>query len=307
MSTNHAEPCDFNRVGRRVPFGTWVWRAEEIGWPEEVLRFLVPNGVNEIYLVYAPGKRSAEEYRTFVRTCRAAGVRVALIGADARWVLPEGRQEGERFFAFYEDHQRVSAPEERFYGLHLDIEPHQLPAWETDNATVVAAYRSFLLRARQVADRTGTALELDIPCWFDRYPCADADGRPMDLTEFCIRHADTTLFMSYRDTARGAVEFARTGLALAERLGRRISLAFETGRIYEEINITFDHIGTVRLCEELHALRRIVETEWRVPEAGYAVHHYNSWSILPPHGNPLGDDFPYDNPNYAALAESKKG
>lgn len=293
-------PCDFARTGKPVSFGTWIWNRDEIGRPDTVLDFLLPNGITEIYLVYAPRKGEGA-YRRFVSTCRAAGVRVALIGSDARWIRPEGRVEGDRFFSFYERYQESASPEERFYGLHLDIEPHQLAEWETDNLRTVAEYCAFVRRARTVADRTGSLLELDIPCWFDRFPCPDESGDDAHLIGFCIRNADTTLFMSYRDTGRGAASFAETGLQNAERLGRRISLALETGHIYEAFNITFDHLGTVPLCRELHHLRAIVETGYRVPDIGYAVHHYNSWVRLPPDGNPPGDDFPYDNPNYAFL------
>ncbi|HAL74245.1 MAG TPA: hypothetical protein DCM45_04010 [Clostridiales bacterium] len=288
----------------KITFGTWVWRSAEIDHPDKVLNFLVPQGINEIYLVHDP-LRQFEKYRHFVAQSAAAGVRVSLIGAKAHWVLPQGYSERDEFFDFYERYQSEAAVNERFYGLHMDIEPHQLAEWQSDNPGTVRDYCEFVLLARQVADRTGTLLELDIPCWFDRFPCQDVNGDAIHLTEFCIRHADTTLFMSYRDNAPAAVEFAQVGLNLAQLYHKKIALAFETGHIYEEINITFDHLGTVPLMRELDNLREIVSSEYKIPAVGYAVHHYNSWAVLPPDGNPLGDDFPYDNPNYSFLLQTK--
>lgn len=300
MSAAEASDLALFRSGNDITFGTWVWRSAEIERPEAVLEFLLSKGINEIYLVFDRHKTDGQ-YGNFIAKAREAGARVSLIGAQASWVLPDGFAERDDFFAFYEKYQLTADPSEKFYGMHMDIEPHQLAEWQDDNPGTVKAYCEFVLLARQVADRTGTLLELDIPCWFDKFICQDSNGETINLIEFCIRHADTTLFMSYRDSGRGAVEFALPGLKLAERYGKKIALAFETGHIYEEINITFDHLGTVPLARELKNLRQIVESEFRAAEVGYAVHHYNSWVVLPPDGNPIGKDFPVENPNYAFL------
>jgi hypothetical protein len=291
--------CDFIKKGEGLTFGTWVWHEHEILNPDAVLAFLTQNGINEIYLAYAPDT-DFEDYRAFAAKSTDMGVRVSLIGADARWVLAEGHAARDAYFSFYENYQKTAGENERFYGMHMDIEPHQLDEWTDDNENTVKKYCDFILLAREAADRTGTLLELDIPCWFDIYQARD-HGEAISLCEFCIRHADTTLFMSYRDNARDAVEFAHTGLVLGEKYGKKVSLAYETGKIYEEVNITFHHLGTVPLNKELHKLKEIVDTEYRACHAGYAVHHYNSWVKLPPYGNPIGEDFPYDNPNYTHL------
>lgn len=295
--------CDFTKDGKPVTFGTWVWSRKEIERPDSVLQFLTLNGVNEIYLVYDP-QTAIEKYRQFVVKSTADNVRVSLIGADANWVLPRGYAKRNDFFAFYENYQASAAPNEKLYGMHMDIEPHQLIEWQQDNPGTVKAYCDFVMLARVVAGRTISLLELDIPCWFDNFVCKDTNDESINLIEFCIRHADTTLFMSYRDSGRGAVDFARTGLAMSEKYSKKISLGFETGHIYEESNITFDHLGTVPLCRELCNLRHILKTEYNVPAVGYAVHHYNSWVVLPLYGNLKGKDFPYDNPNYAYLLKN---
>ncbi len=297
--------CDLAGTEEPITFGTWVWDRKEIARPDDVLSFLTANTVNEIYLVHDP-RTAAEAYKAFVRKATAAGVRVSLIGADARWVLPRGHEQGEEYLRFYADYQSAALGEERFYGMHLDIEPHQLPEWLSDNLACVQAYCDFVLRAREVADSTASELELDIPCWFDGFPCRDVNGDAIHLIEFCVRHADTTLFMSYRDSGRGAADFAKVGLETGKRYGKKVSLALETGRIYEDVNITFDHLGTAPLCRELAELRRIAEADYPGLQVGYAVHHYNSWVELPLEGHPIGEGFPYDNPHYKHLIRSNK-
>lgn len=291
--------CDFVKKGEGIAFGTWVWDRNEIFRPEPVFEFLTKNGINEIYLVYAP-EIGKESYRTFIAQAGLSGIRVSLIGAEAEWVLPRGQEGRDAFFAFYEDYQNTAAEAERFYGMHMDIEPHQLEEWKKDNEGTVKGYCDFVLLAGEVADRTGTILELDIPCWYENHQAKDS-GESIPLCDFCVRHADTVLFMSYRDNAQAAAEFADYGIKAGLRYHKKISLAFETGKIYEEVNITFDHVGAISLNRELHRLREIMESTFPDLKAGYAVHHYNSWAALPPCGNPKAADFPYDNPNYAHL------
>lgn len=291
--------CDFVKKGEGVSFGTWVWYKNEILRPGPVLDFLTKNGVNEIYLTYTPDM-GVVNYRNFIAECTKADIRVSLIGADAGWVLEKGHKDRDAYFSFFEDYQNTVNENEKFYGMHMDIEPHQLEEWTDDNESTVKGYCDFILLAREVANRTNTLLELDIPCWFGVFKANDG-GEVIPLSEFCLRHADTTLLMSYRDNARDAIEFAGFDLNLCRKYGKKLSLALETGKIYEEVNITFDHLGTVPLNEELHKLREIIETEYKECNIGYAVHHYNSWVVLPPYGNPKGEDFPYNNPNYAHL------
>lgn len=301
MSANHTSSgiCDFVKRGDGVNFGTWVWYKQEILRPDSVLEFLSKNSVNEIYLTYAPDM-GIENYRTFIAKSNKAGIRVSLIGAEVHWILEKGHEDRDAYFAFYENYQNTAKDNEKFYGMHMDIEPHQLGEWSNDQANTIKGFCDFILLAGEVANRTNTLLELDIPSWFHLFQSQDGDEM-IPLTEFCIRHADTTLFMSYRDNARAAVEFTQAGIELGKKYGKKISLAFETGKIYEEINITFDHLGTIPLNEELHKLRNIMETVYHMHNVGYAVHHYNSWVLLPPLGNPKGDDFPYDNPSYAYM------
>lgn len=220
-------------------------------------------------------------------------------GSTSATRLPRGKAGRDAYFEFYRAYQQEASPAERFYGMHMDIEPHQLKEWEEDNANTVQGYCDFVKLARQEADRDNSLLEVDIPCWFD--PFRNQEG--MNLLEFCLHNADTTLLMSYRDSARGAVDFAKTGLELARKLDRRLALALETGRIYEDVNITFDHLGTLALDREMAKLRQIVNDEYDLKDIGYAVHHYNSWVELPEEGHPPGEDFPRDNPNYADVLE----
>ena len=112
------------------------------------------------------------------------------------------------------------------------------------------------------------------------------------------------LLMSYRDNAPAVLACGEWLIPLAKQLGKKLILAVETGKIYEDINITFHHLGTARMYRELERLHALVCADAAAGEIGYAIHHYDSWRRLPAKGHPRLQDYPYENPNYRVLEEN---
>ena len=126
---------------------------------------------------------------------------VALIGAVAEWVTPRGKKARDAFAAWLHAYQAGCAKDsEKFYGIHLDVEPHQLPDWQENEALVHQQYADFLVWARELCQREGIAMEADIPFWFDSLN-ASFQGQSMSLGEIALHLCDATLLMSYRDNA----------------------------------------------------------------------------------------------------------
>ncbi len=284
--------CDFVQPGDGVSLGTWMWNAMDILQVEEALGFLTEHHVTEVYVSLLKSI-SKEKYRTFIGAAAEKGIRVALIGADTEWATQEGQESFDSFLQWFTEYQESCETDtQKFYGLHMDVEPHQLPLWTTEPEAARAGYMEFVRKSQAYCRGQGVLLELDIPFWFDGFTVED-EGEEMSLAEFCIRRADTVLLMSYRDNAPAVFECGWPEFTLAEKYGKKLILAVETGKIYEEINITFHHLGTRALYEEMRRLREIVDTTDGLGEIGYAIHYYDSWRKLPPDGHPKGDDYPY--------------
>lgn len=283
-------------VGNQRTLGTWMWDVTDILRPEEAIAFLSSHHVTEVYLSYSRAMLKSK-YRAFISLCAAKGIRVAAIGAEADWVLPEGGKRLESFFKWFKEYQEgCQEDSEKFYGIHMDVEPHQLDAWKEDQQSVQDAYAAFLVKAKAFCDEQKVSLEADIPFWFDGL-YATLDGQKISLGEAALRLCDTTLIMSYRDNAEAILRCGDVLLPKAKELGKRMILAVETGKIYEEINITFYHLGLTRLYAELDKLYGLV-AQADLGEVGYAIHYYQSWKNLPEDGHPKETDYPWDNPNY---------
>ena len=280
-----------------------MWNVMDIWQTDEALEFLKGHQVTQVYLSYSE-VMPLEQYRAFNAALAREGIGVAVIGAGAEWVTPRGQRARDDFAAWLHAYQAgCDAEGEKFYGIHLDVRPHQLPDWQQDEARVRQQYADFLGWARALCSAEGIQLEADIPFWFDSLD-AELDGRRMSLGEIALRLCDTTLLMSYRDNAPGILACADKLLPLAKGMNKRLILAGETGKIYEDINITFHHLGTARMRRELERLHALVEAEPRAGDVGYAIHHYDSWRRLPKNGHPRLADYPYDNPNYRITEEN---
>lgn len=280
-----------------------MWDIMDIWQVDEALTFLKSHRVTQVYLTYSQ-VMPMEQYRTFVAALAEKGIGVSALGASAEWVTPRGRQARDAFAAWLHAYQAgCTKQEERFYGVHLDVEPHQLPEWKTDEALVRQQYADFLVWAEALCREEGIQLEADIPFWFDRLT-ATLKGRTMSLGEIALRLCDATLLMSYRDNAPAVLACGEWLIPLAKQLGKKLILAVETGKIYEDINITFHHLGTARMYRELERLHALVCADAAAGEIGYAIHHYDSWRRLPAKGHPCLQDYPYENPNYRVLEEN---
>jgi hypothetical protein len=291
--------CDFINGNERISLGTWIWSTDVFDNAIETFSFLKKNNVNEIYLAYN-NTIPFEEYGKFIEVATKNKMKVLLIGCHAYWILPYGYEDRDKYFKWFEDYQTQANENQKLYGFHMDVEPYQLKEWSDDLAGTIKAYMEFVIYASKISKKNHVLLELDIPHWFDKL-VVKSEGESIPLCEFCIRNADTTLIMSYRDNARDVFNTGKFELELSRKYKKKVVLAVETGGVYEEINITFHHMGTIPLYDQLRELRKIVEAESKPFEAGYAIHHYHSWVKLPPTGNPLDDNFPYNNPNYSHL------
>ena len=274
--------------------GTWMWDVTDILFPEKSITFLTEHHVTEVYLSYSRAMPKAK-YRAFIKACSEQKIRVSLIGAEAEWALPAGQKAYDSYLKWFEEYQAGCETEaEKFYGLHMDVEPHQLPEWLTEQASVINGYVAFLQKAREVCNRLGSSLEADIPFWFDGFTVS-LEGKDMLLCEAVIRLCDATLLMSYRDNAGDILACGETELPISKALAKKLILAVETGKIYESINITFHHLGTKALYRELNKLNDLVAAHPDAGQVGYAVHYFGSWKNLPEEGHPKGPDYPYND------------
>lgn len=207
----------------------WVYETPELLRSEavraELVAFCAPRKITDLFLqAHFVAKTKGGPYeiadaaamRGLLRVANGHGLRVHALAGDPAHTL---RENHERVLARVEAlavFNENAAPEERFAGLHLDIEPHGLPQWKKASDKEKAALLTQLVEVNvQVVERLhtrapGVLYGADIAFWFDK---TKPDGTPVypvtfrgvttDATRHLLGFVDHVGSMSYRGEVEG--------------------------------------------------------------------------------------------------------
>jgi hypothetical protein len=277
------------------PRAIWTWEGESYAMLEsegeaaQGIAFLKAKSVGTIYL-YADAWRGRnlivsqpERYRRLLRRMHGAGLKVyALLGSGylhtERYVLPRHRMDAVAMLKRVLDYNAQAAPEERFDGINLDIEPHILAEWSTRKMELLAGFVELSDALMRVKAQSGQTLPMGpaIPFWLDGIPL-EWQGKRKPVSQHVQDIYDYVALMDYRDHAEGGdglVSHAMDELAYGEAIGRPVLIGIETAP-NEIRKVSFHHLGEAELERELAATSRSVGAMRAF--GGYVIHHYAAY------------------------------
>lgn len=244
----------------------WAWSWDSSA---ELADLATADGISRVYL-YCQGGFD-HDVRETIAALGAAGVEVEALGGETRWATTQ-RADMLRFVRAAVRYQRGALAGARLTGIHLDVEPYGLPAWDRDQRAVAGS----LTRAMEAAERAARSLPLaaDIPFWFDEIPT----GGGASLAEQMIRRTDAITVMAYRDQGSDVIDVARREVRLAGRAGKPVTVGVETSDVAPE-QVTFFEEGRTALELALAEVR--AELGSHAGFGGVAVHDSESLRALP--------------------------
>lgn len=278
-----------------APRAVWVWENDSRGLllsraaADDAAAFLKAHGITTLYL-YADNFKGAnlldtrpELYRALLRRLHRRGFRVyALLGSaylhTEEYVLPGRRTDALAMLRCALAYNAAAAPDERFDGANVDIEPYILSQWSTQRDRLLRLYLDLgralmdLKRASPVSFPVGPAM----PFWFDGITL-DWNGVSKPVSEHVQDIYDYTAIMDYRDHAEGRdgiVSLAAEELAYAGRTGRRVTIGVEISN-GEPQKISFAHLKEADLERELAEAGRAFSKEPAFD--GFVIHHLGSY------------------------------
>lgn len=238
----------------------WAW-----WWPGsgELAATVGDYGFERVYL-YCEGGFDAK-VKHAIAALRSRGIDVEALGGEPRWGTTQ-RKGLLEFVRSARRYQRSAPPAMRLAGIHLDVEPYDLPAWDRDPGAVSRSLLASMRSARRAAGPL--PLSADIPYWYDR-----------PLARALIRATDATTIMAYRDSAPEILDAARDEVEIAGRLGRKATVGVETDDV-SPASVTFFQEGTGALVEAVGLIESDLAGEPGF--GGVAVHHLESLQRLVP-------------------------
>lgn len=273
----------------------WIWETESYRLMEDpaaarqALDLAHRKHITSFYL-YADAFRDRsliasrpDQYRGFVRQAHAAGLRVfALLGSaylhTEAYVLPQRRGEALAMFQRVLSYNASSAPQERFDGVNLDIEPYLLEEWDRDKLRLLGQFLDLGQALMDVRRASGQSIEVGpaIPFWFAgiRMPW---HGASASVAEHVLALYDYAAVMDYRNHAEGGdgiISHAVDTMKIAQRQGKKIVIGIEVGQGELE-KVSFQHLGERDLEHELALTERAFAD--RDSFGGFAIHHYHAY------------------------------
>ena len=163
--------------------------------------------------------------------------------------------------------------------IHLDIEPHTLPEWASDQASIAEQWVSMLEGV--AAETAGTPLLADVPFWYHEI-MLDRGGENISLLHWTLRAVDGVAVLAYRDSAEGPngiVELARPTMMIADSVGASVIVGLETHCV-EPTHVTFCEEGLAVLFTESTRAESFLSPFSSF--GGMAIHSWPAFQALAP-------------------------
>jgi Copper amine oxidase N-terminal domain. len=258
-----------------IPKGTWIWDAGLIAKErDQILGFARDRDVTAIYLQMnrdiAPG-----EYADFIRSAKEREIRVEALAGRPDWALRSNRDQIQAFISWTLQYNASVGSEERFDGLHFDIEPYLLAEWETNRKTILEEWIHNLRFIEQETRGSGLKIALDVPYWL---PDVKVPGTEYSFSAWLLEKFDRLVIMDYRNHAlgkNGIVDNAHAVLREASALNKQATVAVETAKSSEGDRVSFYSKSADFMEQELRTAHQ--ELSRYAGYAGMAIHDYKSW------------------------------
>ncbi|GAB6989992.1 hypothetical protein [Paenibacillus pini] len=262
--------------------GTYIWEAGEVLQNgQAILDFAKEKNLNWLY-IRLDLQQPYEVYRSFMKQASAAGIEVHAMGGHPIWALKENRPKMMKLLNYVKEYNRLAAGDERFHGIHLDIEPYVLPEWRDNNQELIGEWTDNLAAfTNELKKDSNLQSSMDLAVWLDKYTMPD--DKAMSVSKWMINQMDHVSLMAFRDTAAGSngiAKISKEELAFASELGKPILISVEMKESHEGNHITFYEEGSAYMEQELAKLPDLLQEY--TTYSGNVVHAYDYWKNAKP-------------------------
>ncbi|CAH8248241.1 copper amine oxidase N-terminal domain-containing protein [Paenibacillus melissococcoides] len=261
-----------------VPKATWIWDSHIIERdPDKLINFAIDNQVTSVYLQIDADIAPAV-YKDFIRTAKEKRINVEALAGRPDWAYKSKQDQIQKFIAWVQNYNAAVKTEERFDGLHFDIEPYLLPEWKTANKAILASWMDNMSLIEQETRGSGIKIALDVPFWLNTIK---VPGTEYSFSAWLLEKFDCLVIMDYRNFAlgkNGIVENASAMMRQAATLKKQVIVAVETAKNMESDRTSFYAKGIEAMEKELQAAHQKLSRHSSY--AGFAIHDYKSWAAM---------------------------
>lgn len=236
--------------------GLWVWKTDQLlgtanrDEADRLIQFCARHQIRDVFFSIDLDESAAPKdtllhaasTRDFLVRAHRAGLRVEALAGTPEWAATVNHPLALGVIAAVGAFNRAGKANERFDGVHFDVEPYLLvgyadPAYRPG---LLKQYLELIAESVAHAHADGLTFSCDVPAWF--YPAhaaenptllVDFQGKREPVGEHLSDLLDTVTIMDYHNEADGAGGIIAAGLPAldyAASLGRKIRVGLETSR-----------------------------------------------------------------------------
>jgi hypothetical protein len=237
----------------------WLWNTTEVlaaaRKQQDLLDFLLEEQINRVFMQLPNENESLGQAGEIKLDSRKLGPLLALLNQHG---IKVHALDGFKNYALPEWHARVLmtvdnvirynssvSPDERFSGIHFDIEPYLLPGFQGPRRDkLLQSYLELLEKIAAKARPAGLLSGADIPFWYDSLDELTGEMRPVEFkgarkpaSQHVIDLVDLVAVMAYRTTAYGAdgvIALSQGELEYAAGKGKQVFVGLETTELPDE-------------------------------------------------------------------------
>lgn len=253
-------------------FSTWLWDTTRIEQdPAQLVKDIQEKRVNRVYLQINP-EVPILAYQRFIKAASSSGITIYALDGGRTWAT-SGQLDYEAFWDWVGRYQEEVAVDERFKGVHLDVEPYLLSNWKENQTKIVRAYEDMIKDAADRSKALQMTIGADIPFWFDEI---DSITESDSLAYSVIKMVDEVTIMAYRNKAKGEngfIELTKNERRWGSLLSTSIEIGLETMPSKEGKFISFASKGESTMMQEIQEMISIVGDK----STRFSIHHFDSW------------------------------
>ncbi|UOQ84283.1 hypothetical protein [Gracilibacillus salinarum] len=257
--------------------GTYIWEAETlINEKDKILEFAKEKNINLLY-TRLDLTQPYSAYSDFVEEANKAGIEIHAMGGHPSWALKEEEERMLNLVDYVKDYNNTVEENQKFAGIHLDVEPYVTPSWAENEQEVLSQWMDNIeLFVKETKRESDLEASMDLAMWFDD---TSTPGHPdTPFYEWVINQMDHTSIMAFRDEAKGSggiLDVAKNEMNYAESADKNMIISVELKENKNNPHISFHDEGADFMEEQLS----IVDEELSSNSAynGHTVHAYRYW------------------------------
>lgn len=255
----HSAPNKIQPLPHKKQTATWVWNTPDILAQKEdeetLIRFLTGKKIDLLFLqIPAPfysaefndeSLQSLKTFRTLMASLTQAGIQVSALDGGRDYGHPENHGTVLTVLSHILQYNQSVPSNERFIGVHYDIEPHALPGFGSTQRQeflihLLSLYEKMAIRLRD----TDLVLGVDIPFWYDSSDELTGksnqvifQGKYKNVCHHILDRVSYAVLMDYRtytEKPDGIIANAKEELEYTSRIGKPLFIALETRPVLDQ-------------------------------------------------------------------------